>query len=756
MSDLLDKLNPQQREAVTAVDGPVLVLAGPGSGKTRVLTHRIAHLNRDIGVRANHIVAVTFTNKAAGEMRERVEKLLGGKLDGLQIGTFHSICARLLRIEAGRGVLPYKTDYVIYDTDDQMALIRGVIGELNVDVKKFQPGRVLGAISNAKNELIPPEDYAAVGRDYFNEVVSRAYPLYQRRLVESNAMDFDDLLMQTVFLLRDHADVREKYQQRYEYILVDEFQDTNQAQYQLVKLLATPQDNLFVVGDEDQGIYAFRGADYRNVMLFRRDYPDARVILLEQNYRSTQIVLDTARAVIDRNRNRTPKALFTDREGGAKVTLHEAYSEGEEGEFLAETIQRLRRNGKGRRYRDFAVMYRTNAQSRAIEDAFVSARIPYKLIGGVSFYKRREIKDILAYLRLANNSNDLISFQRVVNVPGRGIGEKSVKTFLEAGAARGMSLSAALEAAAEGETMGISGRAAKSMNEFARLIRDLRGLAEGNDLTVLYDEILGRTGYNIYVNEISDTPEQVTERLENLQSLRGSIAEKRDLSLNDFLSEAALVADVDSLDPNSDTVTLLTMHAAKGLEYPIVFITGVEDGILPHSRSFSEADAMAEERRLFYVGLTRAQDELYLSYAFRRSLYGDSQLAQPSRFLEDIPVELIDGVSPKVRAMKERAGYQRETRWEDDDSPRERGGRNSFSSGSSGGGRGKVIPFPSQAVMPKPTQFQTGMRVFHPTFGVGIVISSKRSGDDEEVSVRFESAGFKILAASFAKLQVLN
>ncbi|MEP7291478.1 MAG: UvrD-helicase domain-containing protein, partial [Chloroflexota bacterium] len=424
--DLLNILNPQQRAAVTAGNGPVLVLAGPGSGKTRVLTHRIAYLIQDEGVPPYHIVAVTFTNKAAAEMRERVQKLLGGALDGLQIGTFHSICARLLRIEADH--TPYARDYVIYDTDDQVSVIKSVLAEMNVDPKKFKPGGVLAAISTAKNELIEPGEY--VGRDYFGEIVARVYPQYQKRLVASNALDFDDLLMQTVLLLRNNPDVREKYQQRYEHVLVDEFQDTNQAQYQLVQILASPQENVLVVGDEDQGIYAFRGADYRNVQQFRRDYPTARVILLEQNYRSTQVVLDAARAIIDKNSHRTPKALFTDRSGGALVSIYEAYSEGEEGDYIVHTITRQIKRG-GHNFRDFAVMYRTNAQSRAIEEAFIKYGVTYKLVGGVGFYKRREVRDLVAYLRVINNPNESVSFERVINVPGRGIGKKSLDTFIE-------------------------------------------------------------------------------------------------------------------------------------------------------------------------------------------------------------------------------------------------------------------------------------------------------------------------------------
>lgn len=762
--DLIGGLNPQQREAVTAVDGPVLVLAGPGSGKTRVLTHRIAYLIQDIGIRPQHIVAVTFTNKAAAEMRARVESLLGGRTDGLQIGTFHSICARLLRIEADHTV--YRRDYAIYDSDDQQALMKRIIGDLNLDSKKFNAGRVLAAISQAKNELIGPGEYS--GGDYFGEVVSRIYPIYQQRLVSSNAMDFDDLLMQTALLLRQNDEVRVKYQQRYEYILVDEFQDTNQAQYQLVQVLARPQDNVFVVGDEDQGIYAFRGADYRNVMAFRRDYPGARVILLEQNYRSTQIVLDAARAVIDKNTFRTPKALFTDRSGGAAITIHEAYSEREEGEFIADHIARLRRQ-RGYKLSDFAVMYRTNAQSRALEDAMRLASIPYRLVGGIGFYKRREIRDLLAYLRVINNPADQVSLARVINTPGRGVGDKSAAAFNQWAAGKGTVLDA-LTALANGEAGPVSGKAARGLVEFATLIVDLRAMAESGDLVALFDELTTRLRFSVYLSEISETDDQITERMENVNALRGFISEKKDLALTDFLADVSLVADADQVDESADSVTLLTLHAAKGLEFSVVFLAGLEDGLLPHSRSFSEPDAMAEERRLLYVGITRAKDVLYISYAFRRSIYGDSTVSIPSRFLTDIPAELTDGVSPHMKQLRDRASYERLTRW-DESSDSFTGGR----SGVRGAGllqrpagtddlraemRGKIIPFNAGRGTDKPaepaTRYRRGMRVYHKVFGEGTVIDSRLSAGDEEVSVKFERVGTKLLSAAFANLAILD
>ena len=736
---LLDILNRHSGEAVTVDDGPALILAGPGSGKTRVLTHRIAYLIQEVGIAPYHIIAVTFTNKAAAEMRERVERMLGGRLDGLQIGTFHSICARLLRIEADHTL--YDHDYVIYDTDDQIDVIKSILQDMRVDSKRFKPYGILNAISTAKNDLITPGEF--VSRDYFGEVVARVYPEYQRKLVSSNAMDFDDLLMQTALLLREDDEVRDKYQQRYEYVLVDEFQDTNQAQYELVRILGKPQDNVFVVGDEDQGIYAFRGADYRNVQQFRRDYPQAQVILLEQNYRSTQIVLDTARAVIDKNQHRTPKALFTDREGGALVSIYEAYSENEEGDYVVNTITRLIREQDYHR-RDFAVMYRTNAQSRAIEDAFIKYGLSYKLVGGVGFYKRREIRDLVAYLRVINNPNDLVSFERIVNVPGRGIGKKSVEDFMGWIATNQLTIAAGLDALLKGAASPLTGRAAKALASFAQLIGDLQGLTEQHDLTVLFDELLARIGYNIYLTESSNTPEETQDRMENVAALRGLIFDKKDLELNEFLSDTALVSDIDTLDTDKDAVTLLTLHSAKGLEFPVVFITGLEDGLLPHSRSLAEPDEMAEERRLFYVGLTRAKDSLYLTHAFRRSLWGNSQASAASRFLTDIPAELTERVSPRMQSMRERAAYQQEIRWDRDEAP---------------ASSPKIISFQDRVrkVKPEPEpRYKPGQHVYHKLFGAGVVISSRPDGRDEQVQVRFETVGSKLLSADHANLITLD
>ncbi|MCL4247349.1 MAG: UvrD-helicase domain-containing protein [Anaerolineae bacterium] len=737
--DLLEGLNPQQRAAVSAGDGPVLVLAGPGSGKTRVLTHRIAYLCQEQRIYPDQIVAVTFTNKAAGEMRERSERLLGGKLDGLQIGTFHAICARILRREADH--TPYGREYAIYDTDDQISVMKQVLAELNVDVKKFSPGRVLNAISGAKNELIAPEYYAPV--DYFGEIVHRAYPLYQSTLVNNNAMDFDDLLMQTVVLLRENDEVCAKYQRRFQHVLVDEFQDTNQAQYQLVRLFSAPQENVFVVGDEDQGIYAFRGADYRNVMQFRHDYPQAQVILLEQNYRSTQIVLDAARAVIDKNQHRTPKALFTDRQGGAQISLYEAYNEGEEATYVAEKIRELLRR-EGYAWKDFAVMYRTNAQSRALEDAMVATHIPYRLVGGVGFYKRQEIRDLLAYLRLIHNPNDTVSFRRIVNVPGRGIGKKSIETFHAWAGQLGEGYGVALGQIMQGIASPLTGRAVHSLVDFGHMLSDWREIATQGDLVPLFDAIVNNTGYIAYLSEISDRDEQVTERIENIQELRNIISEKKDLALGDFLEEVSLVAEVDTLADEQDSVTLLTLHSAKGLEYPVVFMTGLEDGLLPHSRSLNEADAMAEERRLMYVGLTRAKDRIYLTYVFRRMMYGESIPSVPSRFLGDIPADLTEGVSVKISDMRDRSAYQRMTTWD------------SASSWSTSGSSPKIIPFPGSQAQSPTSPYRVGQRVQHATFGEGVIQHVERVAGDIEVVVSFTKVGVKRLSTAFANLKLLD
>jgi DNA helicase II / ATP-dependent DNA helicase PcrA len=725
MSQLLANLNENQRQAITTGAGPILVLAGPGSGKTRVLTHRIAYLIQEMNVPPDAIVAVTFTNKAAGEMRARIENLLGAQMRGLRIGTFHAICAYLLRVEGER--TPFGRDYVIYDTDDQLSVIKQAAAELSVD-KKHKPRAILGKISAAKNELITPDEYHAL--DYFGEIVARVYPRYQEILLDNNALDFDDLLMKMVFLLRDDPYVLQKYQSRFEFVLVDEFQDTNTAQYALVELLSAPQNNVFVVGDEDQSIYAFRGADYRNVLRFRESYPGTQVILLEQNYRSTQVVLDAARAVIDKNTHRTPKALFTERKGGALIEVQEAYNEEFEARYVSEKIEELRRDD-GLAWKDFAVMYRINAQSRALEAECIRQGIPYRLIGGVGFYKRREVRDVLAYLRLINNPNDKVSFSRVANVPRRGIGKKSLTDFQRWAAIQCENYDDALDKLIAGEPSAVSGRGRNAFVKFGTLLKKWRELVSTGSMINLFDTLMSDIGYSLYLNEISDTPEQSVERAENIQELRGLISTSQDeeKSLAEFLVDQSLVSDVDDLDYGEESVTLLTLHAAKGLEFPIVFITGVEEGMLPHIRAFDEPEGMTEERRLLYVGITRAEDRLFLTHSFRRSMYGNSHNNAPSRFLADLPSELVDGLNPKITIDAGRRSLREQTVWEP------RAAQTRTKPITQGKFASKITPFPGFS-----TKFKTNERVIHEQFGEGSVIESKSRGGVELVTVIFDTS----------------
>jgi DNA helicase-2/ATP-dependent DNA helicase PcrA len=746
----LDGLNEQQRAAITAGEGPVLVLAGPGSGKTRVLTHRIGYLIGAMGVPARSIMAVTFTNKAAGEMRERVERLMGGRLHGLQIGTFHAICARLLRREHAH--TPYSADYVIFDTEDQLTAVTQALNELGIDPKKFPPRQMLNAISGAKNELITPREYPR--RDYREEIVARAFERYQTLLLDNNAMDFDDLLTEMVYMLREHDDVREKYQHLFDFILVDEFQDTNTAQYKLVQLLAAPRNNVFVVGDEDQGIYAFRGADYRNVMQFRRDYPQAQVFLLEQNYRSTQNILDAARAVIDRNPNRTPKALFTDRGEGSQITLTEAYNDEFEARTAIEKIEDLRRE-HGYGYGDVAVMYRTNAQSRALEDACVREGIPYKLIGGVGFYKRQEVRDLLAYLRLIHNPNDKVAFARVINTPKRGIGKQSLTDFQQWAADENLTYDAALKRLQSGGETRLSSRAGRLFADFGELLDRWRAFAAQADHMALLERVITDIGYNLYLREISDSDDQVTERRENIDQLRTLMAagSEQGVPLGDLLADLTLMSEADSINEGENTVKLLTLHAAKGLEFPVVLICGVEEGLIPHLRSIENPAEMEEERRLFYVGITRAKDHLFLSYAFRRMIYGSSSASEPSRFLADIPVGILTGVSTRLIGRTGEEMYKRATSWSFGQSSRPaRPPQNQHTPNDAV--RSKITPFPG-AQNRTPPQFPVNQRVFHSKFGAGMVIETRGSGDAEEVTVAFEdrSVGIKKFLAAFGNLE---
>jgi len=739
--DLLSTLNAQQHQAVTAPPGPTLILAGPGSGKTRVLTYRVAYLIQHLGVAPYHILAVTFTNKAAKEMKDRVQKLMGEDLRGLTIGTFHSICARWLRREAQH--LNVTNEFVIFDTSDQEALIKQVVAELNLDDKKFRPASLLNKISGAKNELIGPEEYPAP--NYAAEITRRVYVRYQEMLAANNAMDFDDLLTNVVRLFRQNPDVLAKYQRQFEYVLVDEFQDTNTVQYALLQALVAHNQNLYAVGDPDQSVYRWRGADYRNVNKLKNDYRDLNTILLEQNYRSTQIILDGAMAVIDKHPARTRKQLFTSRSGGAKIYMFEAYNEEEEARFIIDTIALAVREG-AHQPGDFAVMYRTNAQSRAVEEAFIRANLPYKLVGAQRFYGRKEIKDLLAYLRLVHNPADSVSLLRVINVPTRGIGAKTLEQLQEAARAANITPAEIIRDLGESGPKSLfaprfGNKAAASLANFGLMLS--HWVAARSELSVaqLMDTIMERTGYRDF---LLDGSEEGDERWANVLELRGVAQEFKDAPLAEFLEQLALVSDQDTVAEEGKAPILLTLHAAKGLEFPVVFMVGLDEGILPHQRSFDDPEAMHEERRLMYVGMTRAKDRLYLLRAFRRSSYGDSSVTEASRFLYDIPDHLLTGQKP-TKQIRSSEAYKRATSWETPEPAR----------GQRVVGRSISLNTGNSAPRPEP-RYRTGQRVKHASFGEGIVIESRGSGEDEEVTVAFEGMGIKRLVASMANLQLLK
>ena len=721
--DFLDKLNRQQKNAVTAGNGPVLVVAGPGSGKTRVLTQRIAYLIAVEGVRPWQILAVTFTNKAAKEMEARVKSLLPDQaIEGIMLGTFHSICARLLRRESEH--LPIESNFVIFDSDDQERIVKGVIRELNINEKLYRPASVHAAISRAKNELIGPDDYPAT--TYRDEVVKRVYVEYQKRLISSNAVDFDDLLVYTARLLEDIPSVRDKYAQRFRHVLVDEFQDTNLAQYALVRQLASFNRNIFVVGDPDQSIYAWRGADWRNLQRFEQDFPDAQIVLLEQNYRSHQNILDAAMGVINRARNRRRKQLFTERGKGEKIFFYEAPDDYAEAAFVVDGIAQLvasRQFEPG----DCAVMYRTNAMSRLLEEAFLQARLPYRLVGAQRFYGRREVKDIICFLRLVHNPADEASLDRVINVPPRGIGDKTLLTLHNVARQNNTSPGIVLLDLARGSDSpywpSFTGRATISLADFGGMLANWRAAAPSLTTAELFDRIVIDLNYKQYID---DESEEGVDRWENVQELRRLALEYSTRSLDEFLENVALVSDQDTLT-EGNVPTLLTLHAAKGLEFGAVFIVGLDDGILPHSRSFDEPEEMEEERRLFYVGITRAKDKLYLIRSIQRGGRGMAEETYPSRFLDDLPADLLVGKTRTGRAMR---GTPAETKWQ-------------------------TYRTQAQSASVMESKFRAGTRIRHQIWGEGIVLDSRIQDDDEIVDVVFESVGIKRLSVSLANLKLI-
>lgn len=746
---LLNGLNPEQQNAVKATDGPLLLMAGAGSGKTRVLTHRIAYLIVEKRVNPYNILAITFTNKAAREMKERIGKMMGGAADEIWISTFHSMCVRILRRDIDR--MGFNRNFTILDTTDQQSVVKGILKEKNIDPKKFDPRAILGSISSAKNELIDPEEFKKTAGGYFEQVVSDVYEEYQKRLRKNQALDFDDLIMMTIQLFTRVPEVLEFYQRKFQYIHVDEYQDTNRAQYMLVKLLANRFKNLCVVGDSDQSIYKWRGADIANILSFEKDYPNATVILLEQNYRSTKRILLAANKVIENNMNRRAKNLWTENPEGNKLVYYRADSEQGEAQFVAGKIKELTRDQKYK-LSDIAVLYRTNAQSRVMEEVLLKSTIEYSIVGGIKFYDRKEIKDMLAYLRLISNPDDDISLQRVINVPKRGIGSTSLDKIADFAAMHDLSLYQALDSI---ELIGLSPKTTKAAREFRDLIRNYTNMQEFLSVTELVEEVLEKTGYREMLK--AEKSLEAQSRLENLEELlsvtKNFEDSSEDKSLVAFLTDLALVADIDSLDDDGekvDSITLMTLHSAKGLEFPVVFLIGLEEGVFPHSRSLMEEAEMEEERRLAYVGITRAEQSLFITNAQMRTLFGRTNMNPASRFIAEIPEDLIEGVEPERRM----------------NTPFNSGGGRSFGGSGSSFGQAKST-FSTPTTPRKPVMrpvsaasggeevgWKVGDKAEHGKWGIGTVVSVKGQGEGTELDIAFPSpVGIKRLLAKFAPIK---
>lgn len=722
---LLAGLNKEQQQAVKTTEGPLLIMAGAGSGKTRVLTHRIAYILLEKGVNPYNILAITFTNKAAREMKERINGILGGAADEIWISTFHSMCVRILRRDIDR--IGINRNFTILDTTDQLSVIKGILKDKNIDSKKFDPRGILSAISSAKNELIDAKQYGKYTGNYFENIVSDVFEEYEKRLLKNHSLDFDDLIMKTIQLFKRVPEVLEYYQRKFQYIHVDEYQDTNKAQYQLVHLLAAKFQNLCVVGDSDQSIYGWRGADIANILSFEKDYPNAKVILLEQNYRSTKNILQVANHVISNNVKRKPKNLWTDNEKGEKIQYYRADTEQGEALFVTGKIKELVET-KQRKFSDFAILYRTNAQSRAMEEMLVKANIPYTIVGGTKFYDRKEIKDLLAYLRLVANLDDDISFVRIINVPKRGIGATSLDRIAQYALQNEMSMFRAL---GEVERIGLSAKAMKACREFYQMLSGLNQMQEYLSVMELTEEIIKRTEYREMLQ--AEKTLEAESRLENIDeflSVTKNFEESsEDQTLIAFLTDLALVADIDQLDKEEnvkDAVVLMTLHSAKGLEFPVVFLIGLEEGVFPHSRSLMEENDMEEERRLMYVGITRAEEELYITNAQIRTLYGHTNINPASRFIEEIPDEFIDRLNEQKRNVPVRDQHQ-------------------------------VRPVfrPAQSTTGgEDIRWRAGDKAIHKKWGVGTVVSVKGEGDHMELDIAFPiPVGIKRLLAKFAPIE---
>ena len=731
MNPIFDTLNDRQCEAVKHTEGPLLITAGAGSGKTKVLTCRIAHL-LELGVAPYRILAITFTNKAAKEMKERVTNLVGAQADSIWLSTFHSFCAKLLRFEVD-GFHGYTRNFTIYDSSDQLVLVKDCLKKLNLDDKQFMPRSVLGTISSAKNVLMDAKAFAAKASDFYEQKVADVYALYQEKLRENNAVDFDDLLFLAVRLLQEKEDVREKYQSRFQYILVDEYQDTNHAQYALTKILAARWRNICVVGDADQSIYAWRGADIRNIIDFTRDYPDAASIKLEQNYRSTKTILHAANAVIDNNESRPKKTLWTENPAGNKIIHYQAQTEHDEADYIAGVIYN-RHEISHEPYGDMAILFRTNAQSRVLEEKLMRYAIPYTMVGGTKFYDRKEIKDVLAYLRLLYNPEDSLSLTRIINVPKRNIGATTMEHVAAYAEEQGISL---FEALSSTDEIPVTKRAKASLENFAAMIFDLLNDIEGKDVLNLIETVIKQTGYGDMLDKEAEHDPQGESRKENvgefLSVAKDYMDSNPDGNLQDFLENVALVSDVDDFESSDSKVTLMTLHAAKGLEFPVVFLTGLDEGLFPHSRTLLDPSQIEEERRLAYVGITRAERQLYVTNAITRTMYGRISAYMPSRFLAEIPPQLMEDYHRKSAMPQSRT------------------------TAVPGKQRVSILTKPVASSLPKKhavtDTFAKGDKVRHKIWGIGTVLDVIGEGTNMQMKIQFPTKGVRQVVVKYAPLE---
>lgn len=734
MNPIFDTLNDRQCEAVKHTEGPLLITAGAGSGKTKVLTCRIAHL-LELGVAPYRILAITFTNKAAKEMKERVTNLVGAQADSIWLSTFHSFCAKLLRFEVD-GFHGYTRNFTIYDSSDQLVLVKDCLKKLNLDDKQFMPRSVLGTISSAKNVLMDAKAFAAQASDFYEQKVADVYALYQEKLRENNAVDFDDLLFLAVRLLQEKEDVREKYQSRFQYILVDEYQDTNHAQYALTKILAARWRNICVVGDADQSIYAWRGADIRNIIDFTRDYPDAASIKLEQNYRSTKTILHAANAVIDNNESRPKKTLWTENPAGNKIIHYQAQTEHDEADYIAGVIYN-RHEISHEPYGDMAILFRTNAQSRVLEEKLMRYAIPYTMVGGTKFYDRKEIKDVLAYLRLLYNPEDSLSLTRIINVPKRNIGATTMEHVAAYAEEQGISL---FEALSSTDEIPVTKRARTSLENFAAMIFDLLNDIEGKDVLSLIETVIKQTGYGDMLDKEAEHDPQGESRKENvgefLSVAKDYMDSNPDGNLQDFLENVALVSDVDDFESSDSKVTLMTLHAAKGLEFPVVFLTGLDEGLFPHSRTLLDPAQVEEERRLAYVGITRAERQLYVTNAITRTMYGRISAYMPSRFLAEIPPQLMEDYHRKSAMPQSRT------------------------TAVPGKQRVSILTKPVASSLPKKhavtDAFAKGDKVRHKIWGIGTVLDVIGEGTNMQMKIQFPTKGVRQVVVKYAPLEKIQ